>query len=47
MSIGKALQVVGIVLSVAAVLNGHHWWFFAVEALLRLAAVALISGTAA
>jgi hypothetical protein len=47
MSIGKTLLVVGIVLGVAAVLNGHRWWFFAVEAFLRLAAVALTSGTAA
>jgi hypothetical protein len=47
MSIGKALLVVGIVLRVAAILHGHHWWFYAVEAFLRLAAAALPSGTAA
>jgi hypothetical protein len=47
MSIGKALLIIGIVLKVAAILSGHHWWYFAVEAFLRLAAAALISATAA
>ena len=46
MNIGKTLVVIGIVLTVAAALLGHHWWIFAAEAFLRLAAVALISAGA-
>jgi hypothetical protein len=47
MSIGKMLLVFGIVLTVAWVLLARHCWFFAVEAFVRLAAVALISSVAA
>ncbi|MGC1482929.1 MAG: hypothetical protein WA789_03965 [Candidatus Acidiferrum sp.] len=46
MNIGKKLVVIGIMLTVAAVLPGHHWWIFAFEAFLRLAAVALMSAGA-
>jgi hypothetical protein len=47
MSIGRMLLVTGIVLTVARVLRGRHCWFFAVEALARLATVALLSSVAA
>jgi hypothetical protein len=47
MDIKKMLLVIGIVLTVARVLLGHHCWFLAVEAFVRLAAVALISAVAA
>ena len=46
MDIEKMLLVIGIVLTVARVLLGHRCWFFAVEAFVRLAAVALISTVA-
>jgi len=42
MSIGKLLLLTGIALTVVPVLLGHHCWFFAVEALVKLLAVALI-----
>jgi hypothetical protein len=47
MSIVKMLLVMGIVLTVVRVLFGPHCWFFAVEALLRLLAVAWISAAGA
>jgi hypothetical protein len=47
MNIEKMLLLVGIVLMVARVLLGHHCWFLAVEAFVRVAAVALISAVAA
>lgn len=41
MRIGKMLLVIGIMLTVAAVLLEHHYcWFFAMEAFLRFVAVA-------
>jgi hypothetical protein len=43
MSIGKTLLVIGILLTVAAVLLGRQWWVFATEAFLDLASVAWIS----
>jgi hypothetical protein len=42
MSIGKALLVTGIVLTVAAAWLGLHSWFFAVEAFIKFAAAALL-----
>jgi hypothetical protein len=46
MSIGKTFLVIGIVLTVAAIWLGHHCWFFAVEAIIKLAAaVLLLAGT--
>ena len=47
MSIVKMLLVMGIVLTVVRVLFGPHCCFFAVEALLRLLAVAWISAAGA
>ena len=47
MSVEKTLLIIGIVLRVTAVLLGHHWWFFAMEAFVRLAAIAAISAVAA
>jgi hypothetical protein len=47
MDIEKILLVVGIVLTVARVLLGHHCWFLTAEAFVRLAAVALISAVVA
>ena len=47
MDIEKMLLVIGIVLTVARVLLGQHCWFFAAEAFVRLATVALISAVAA
>ena len=46
MNMGKTLVIIEIVLTVAAALLGHHWWVFAVEAFLRLAALALIAAGA-
>ncbi|MGB6598932.1 MAG: hypothetical protein WA621_14025 [Candidatus Acidiferrum sp.] len=46
MNIGKTLVFIEIVLMVAAVSLGHHWWILAAEAFLRLAAAALISAGA-
>jgi hypothetical protein len=42
MSIGKTFLVIGILLTVAAAWLGHHCWFFAIEALVKLAAAALL-----
>ena len=47
MSIVKILLVIGIVLMVLKVLFGPHCWFLAVEAFVRLLAVAWISAAAA
>jgi hypothetical protein len=47
MGIGKMLLVVGFVLTVVRVLLARHRWFFAVQAFVRLAAVALISSVPA
>jgi hypothetical protein len=35
MRIGPTLLVIGIVLTAAAVLHGHDWWFFAVETVVK------------
>jgi hypothetical protein len=43
MSIRVILLVIGIVLTVAAILLGHPCLVFAVEALLKLAAATLLS----
>jgi hypothetical protein len=43
MSISQTLLVIEIVLTVAEVLLGHHCWVFALEAILRLVALAWIS----
>ena len=43
MDIRGILLVIGLVLKVAEALLGHHCWVFAVEAFVRLAAVALVS----
>jgi hypothetical protein len=47
MDIEKILLLIGIVLMVARVLLGHHCWFLAVEAFLRVAGSALISAVTA
>lgn len=43
MSIGRTLIAIGVALTIAPALFGHYWWFFAVEAFVKLLAVALIS----
>jgi hypothetical protein len=47
MSIVKMLLVIGIVLTVVKVLFEPHYWFFAVEAVVRLLVVAWISAAGA
>jgi|HubBroStandDraft_2_1064218.scaffolds.fasta_scaffold172378_2 hypothetical protein len=42
MSIGKAFLVIGIMATVAGALLGHDCWFFAVEALVKIAPAALL-----
>jgi len=42
MSIGKTFLIIGIVLTLAGVPLGHHCLFFALEAVVRLAAAALL-----
>ena len=43
MRIGTTLLVIGIALTAAAVLHGHHLWFLAVEAVVKFAAAAVLS----
>jgi hypothetical protein len=43
MSIGKTFLIIGIMLAVAAVLLGQPCWFFTMQALVKLAAAALLS----
>jgi hypothetical protein len=43
MRIGTTLLVIGIALTAADVLHGHHWWFFAVETVVKFAAAAVLS----
>jgi len=47
MGIKITLLVIEIALTATKVLLGHHCWFFAVEAFVRLATVVLISTLAA
>jgi hypothetical protein len=42
MSIGETFLVIGIVLTVAVIWLGHHCWFLGLEALVKLAAAALL-----
>jgi hypothetical protein len=43
MRIGTTLLVIGIVLTAAAVLHGHDWWFFALETVVKFAAARVLS----